>query len=150
MNAAFTGKPHTPNPHVASLKPVGEGVAPPMILVVDDDPGAQGFLSTFLEARGYTVRTASRVEDAIRQLRLSGIDAVVLDVKMPRRSGLDVLTYIRQEPTLRSLPVLILTGAQLTPEEEAVVASRRAYVFYKQEGDLEEFVSYIERLTSAS
>lgn len=122
-------------------------ITPATILVVDDDPDVQGFLRVFLETRGHAVRTASSAADAIRQLRSCQVDAVVLDVRMPGGSGLDVLTFVRSNPKLRQLPSLILTGAPLTPEDELVVTSRRAYVFYKQENYLEEFGTYIDRLT---
>jgi DNA-binding response OmpR family regulator len=125
-------------------------LTPPVVLVVDDDPDVHGFLTTFLTAKGHSVKTASHVEDGIQQLRSGGVDAVVLDVKMPGRSGLDLLSYVRAIPGLQKLPVLILTGAPLSPEEEVIVASGRAYVFYKQEGDLDEFASYLERLTRAA
>ena len=122
-------------------------ITPATILVVDDDPNMHGFLRVFLETRGHTVRTASSAADAIRQLRFCPVDAVVLDVKMPDGSGLDVLTFVRSKSKLRQLPILILTGAALTPEDELIVTSRRAYVFYKQENYLEEFAAYIDRLT---
>lgn len=122
--------------------------APATVLVVDDEPSVHGLLKAQLEERRYAVKTALRVEDAIAVLESAPIHAIVLDVRMPGRSGLDVLTYVRARPELRSLPVLILTGAAFTPEEEAIVTSHRAYVFYKQEKELDEFASYLGRLTS--
>ncbi len=66
---------------------------------------------------------------------------------MPGKSGLDVLTHVRGSARLSKTPVMILTGAAFTPDEEEVVSALRAYVFYKQESDLEEFGSYVSRLT---
>jgi CheY-like chemotaxis protein len=122
---------------------------PGEILVVDDDVSVHRFLMMFLEARGHIVRTASSVDQALAELHASHVDAIVLDVKMPPRSGLDVLKHVREDEILRDLPVLILTGTSFTPDEEALIASLRAYVFYKQESDLDELGSYIERVTPA-
>jgi CheY-like chemotaxis protein len=72
-------------------------------------------------------------DDAISVLAHSIIDAVVLDVRMPRRSGLELLEFIRLDKNLHGFPVLILTGASLTPDEEATIARDSAYVFHKSE-----------------
>lgn len=116
------------------------------ILVVDDEPSIHGFLTDFLQEKGYRVESAASAQDAITLVQRSTVDAIVLDVKMPGRSGLDVLEHVRFDPIHRDVPVLLLTGAALTPEEEAIVTSLRAYVFYKQE-DFTEFSAYIDRLT---
>lgn len=57
-----------------------------MILVVDDEVAVQKLLRHVLEDKGYTVKTAGSVGEAIFVLELGSIDAVVLDVRMPRRS----------------------------------------------------------------
>ena len=119
------------------------------VLVVDDDPAVHSFLSQFLRTRGHAVTGVDAVDKAVAMLERSTFDAVVLDVRMPRRSGLQVLEYVRQHERLKNLPVLIFTGMTLTSEEEAVVAKYGAYVFYKQES-LDEFAGYIDRLTATA
>ena len=74
------------------------------------------------------------------------IDAVVLDVRMPRRSGLELLEFIRLDKHLHGFPVLILTGAALTPGEEAAIARESAYVFYKSE-NLDALALQLDQLT---
>jgi CheY-like chemotaxis protein len=59
--------------------------------------------------------TAGSVGEAISVLERAAIDAIVLDVRMPRRSGLELLEFIRFGERFRDLPVLILTG--VTPLE---------------------------------
>jgi CheY-like chemotaxis protein len=76
-----------------------------------------------------------------------GIDAVVLDVRMPRRPGLELLEFIRFDTKLRDLPVLILTGVTLTPDEEATIVRDSAYIFYKSE-NLESLAIQLDQLTS--
>lgn len=91
--------------------------------------------------------SARTAQAAIELLQARAVDAIVLEVKMPGRSGLDVLRYVRERAQTRELPVFVLTGVPLTPDEEALVGRYRAYVFYKQES-VDELVEYIERLVA--
>ena len=115
------------------------------VLIVDDQIGMLRYLQQFLEARSYHVEIAASVDDAMGVIQ-RGVDAVVLDVRMPRRSGLDLLEFIRANRGLREVPVLILTGATLTADEEAIIARNHGYVFYKSESqDL--LALYLDQLT---
>lgn len=118
----------------------------PTVLVVDDEVSMHGLLTLRFEAQGYHVESATSVDDAIVLLNARTIDAIVLDVNMPGRSGLDLLRFVRAHEKLRNLPVLILTGVTLSPDEEAIVRRNPVYIFYKQES-LEEFDTYLDRLT---
>jgi CheY-like chemotaxis protein len=114
--------------------------------VVDDEPSVHRLLQQFLSAKGYQVTSVAAVDEAIALLAHRHVDALVLDVRMPRRSGLDVLAFVRMNEALRDLPVFILTGATLQPEEEALIASHKAYVFYKPE-HLDFLAEYLARVT---
>ena len=116
------------------------------VLVVDDEVAVQKLLRHFLEEKGYSVKTAGSVGEAISVLEHSVIDAIVLDVRMPRRSGLELLEFIRLDKNLHGFPVLILTGASLTPDEEATIARDSAHVFYKSE-NLESLALQLNNLT---
>lgn len=116
------------------------------VLVVDDEVVVQKLLRHFLEEKGYHVKTAGSVGEAISVLEHGAIDAVVLDVRMPRRPGLELLEFIRLDEKLRDLPVLIFTGVILTPDEEATIARDSAYVFYKSE-NLESLAVQLDQLT---
>jgi CheY-like chemotaxis protein len=117
------------------------------VLVVDDEEGVQILLRHFLEQeKGFNVVTAGSVGEAISVLEHNPIDAVVLDVRMPRRSGLDLLEFIRWNERFRVLPVLILTGAVLTRDEEATIVRDLGYLFYKSE-NLEVLAVQLDELT---
>src|SRR2546425_12017509 len=103
------------------------------VLGVDDEVVVQKLLRHFSEEKGYRVKTANSDGQAISGLDRGTIDAVVLDVRMPRRSGLELLEFMRLDERLRDVPVLIITGVVLTPDEEATLARHRPYVFYKSE-----------------
>ncbi len=80
------------------------------ILVVDDDPAIRQLLTDVLEMEGYQVGVAVDGLSAVREIRASAPDFVVLDVMMPGLDGFGVLSTIRALPG-EPVPVLMLTAA---------------------------------------
>jgi DNA-binding NtrC family response regulator len=78
------------------------------VLVVDDEVYVRESLAAILKRRGCEVRTASGCEEALRGDSLDGLDAVITDLKMPGRDGLDLLKSLGERAP--ALPVLVLTG----------------------------------------
>ncbi|MFI5341413.1 MAG: response regulator [Candidatus Methylomirabilales bacterium] len=68
----------------------------PRILVVDDEPDAVELLQEFLTTKGYAVLTASDGEEALRKVKEERPHAILLDVRMPERNGLEVLKRVRE------------------------------------------------------
>ena len=66
------------------------------VLVVDDEPEAVELLVEFLSSKGYEVLTAADGEEALRRVREDRPHLVLLDIRMPKMSGLDVLRRIRE------------------------------------------------------
>ena len=107
----------------------------PTILVVDDENSVVQWLNRSLHEHGYDPVAAANVDSAIAVLESLKIDAVVLDLRLGDRSGLDVLRYVRASAQLANLPVLILTGVSvLQVDEEETIRKHKAYVIYKPEG----------------
>ena len=108
----------------------------PAVLVVEGDPSVQGPLCRALQHHGFAPLHAGTVEAALKILGQEHIEAVILDLGLPdrmgfKRSGLSLLAYLRFTPDYETLPVLILTGQTLAPEDEDLVRGYRADVFYK-------------------
>lgn len=80
---------------------------PDTILIADDDHELAGLLREFLEQEGFEVRLAHDGEGALEAARAPGLDAVVLDIMMPKRSGIEVLKALRRDSPL---PVIMLTA----------------------------------------
>ncbi len=78
------------------------------ILVVDDEPAVRDSLRRALQLEGYDVELAGDGQEALERLDSEGVDAVVLDVSMPRLDGLAACRRLRS--TGNSLPVLMLTA----------------------------------------
>jgi signal transduction histidine kinase len=81
------------------------------ILVVDDQPANLRTLATLLSRVGYEVATASNGRDALAQADASAPDLILLDMMMPGMDGFAVLAEIRQQASLRGVPVVFLTAA---------------------------------------
>lgn len=82
----------------------------PLILVVEDDPSVRGLLQTLLTAEGYEVNAAS---DGLAGLVKAATDQpalILLDLMMPDLGGLRVLEELRSDPTMASIPVVVVTG----------------------------------------
>ncbi|MEP7097997.1 MAG: response regulator, partial [Dokdonella sp.] len=77
------------------------------ILLADDDVELAQLLRDFLAREGFEVILAHTADDALAAARTETFDALVLDVMMPGRSGLDALRELRRES---ALPVLMLTA----------------------------------------
>lgn len=79
------------------------------ILVVDDSPLTRELLCSLLEATGHEVLTASDGVEGLERLGKEPVDMVVSDLEMPRMDGLEFTRRVKSHPTLRSLPVVIVT-----------------------------------------
>ena len=66
------------------------------VLVVDDEPEAVELLVEFLSSKGYEILTATSGEEALRRVKEDRPHLVLLDIRMPKMSGLEVLKRIRE------------------------------------------------------
>ncbi len=66
------------------------------VLVVDDEPDAVDLLQEFLAGKGYEVVTACNGEEALERVKADRPHVILLDVRMPRMNGLEVLRQVRQ------------------------------------------------------
>jgi DNA-binding response OmpR family regulator len=81
------------------------------ILVADDEPHIRRILATFLEASGFSVDQADDGAVALDLLRgPTPLEMALLDIMMPKYTGLEVLEILRQLPHRETIPVLILTA----------------------------------------
>jgi CheY-like chemotaxis protein len=80
------------------------------ILVVDDLPDNYVLLQTLLESEGYEVEVADSGYAALASITAHPPDLVLLDVMMPEMNGFEVTRYIRQNPSLPFIPILLVTG----------------------------------------
>src|SRR5579863_6605111 len=112
------------------------------ILIIDDEPHLPHQLARFLKKQGYEVYTAPNGETGLLELQKNSIDLVLLDVRLPHMSGLDVLGEIRKSDQV--LPVIMLTA--YGDVHTAVLAMKMGALDYLIKGfDLEELLLLVRR-----
>jgi DNA-binding response OmpR family regulator len=78
------------------------------VLLIEDEPGIVDFVRRGLEAEGFVVEAASDGIEGERMALNGNFDAIVLDLMLPRRSGMDVLESVRR--AMPSVPVIVLSA----------------------------------------
>ncbi len=151
---AYVTKPSTTEELDAALARIREYSQPrrKRLLLVEDNPAEQ--LST-QELLGYEDIDIDVVESggaALRALSEATYDCAVLDLRLPDMSGFDVLTQLRDSATLKDLPVVVFTGRDLTPEEDAQLHTLARSVVIKDvespERLLDETALFLHRVIS--
>jgi twitching motility two-component system response regulator PilH len=80
------------------------------VLIVDDDPDVRLFSITVLEENGYNPIEATNGEEGMQIIRKEQPDLVILDVLMPRESGIRLYRQMKSDNKLGKIPVIILSG----------------------------------------
>jgi two-component system, OmpR family, phosphate regulon response regulator PhoB len=80
------------------------------VLIVDDDPDVRLFNSTVVEENGYTPVEASNGEEALQIIQKEAPALVLLDVLMPKQSGIRFYRVLKTEKAFMGIPVIILSG----------------------------------------
>jgi CheY-like chemotaxis protein len=105
------------------------GSARPTILIADDEPSIRETAGYILESEGYTVLLAANGEEALSLIRSRRPAAVLLDIEMPRKDGLQVCREVKADPALRSTHIILLTArGQKKDELEGLAAGADAYL----------------------
>jgi DNA-binding response OmpR family regulator len=80
------------------------------VLIAEDEPSILEALSFVLQRAGWNIGAVMDGEAVMEAVRNFQPRVLILDIMMPKRSGFEVLKQIRAEPTMRGLPVLVLTA----------------------------------------
>lgn len=127
---------------------------PFQILLVEDSPDDILLIRRALETkpRKYTMNIVTDGDQATAYLDRLGEyasvpqpDLVLLDLKMPKKDGRHVLAEIRANPTLKHIPVIILTSAD-TEDDSFITYAGHANSYVKKSIDLAEFTEVIRRM----
>ena len=96
------------------------------VLLVEDDRSARRYLEVALQRSGYKVITASDGLEAMKVALSTPIDVVITDAVMPNLSGQELARFLRQNPKLDKVPIVLLTGRQnktaATSDDESIDA----------------------------
>jgi CheY-like chemotaxis protein len=152
----------TPAPSVASVWPkpihqsalveriaalVPEGQERARVLVVDDDPHVAEIVRALVEPSGYRVVAAASGKRGLELARASPPDVAVVDLVMPDMSGFDVVDALHEDARTRSVPIIVLTAADVTDEERARLKLRVKALAEKGNLTRDELVAAVDRAT---
>jgi HAMP domain-containing protein/CheY-like chemotaxis protein/signal transduction histidine kinase len=118
---SFVSKPTTPEGVKAALGRIKEYAMPrrKRLLVVEDNPAEQMSISELLGHDDVEIETAGTGQGALDTLRRQPADCVVLDLRLPDMTGFEVLEELAADEQLSEVPVVVFTGRELSPEEDA-------------------------------
>ncbi|HMD19925.1 MAG TPA: response regulator, partial [Alloacidobacterium sp.] len=118
---SFVTKPTTTDGLEAALMKIMEfcRARRKRLLVVEDNPAEQMTIRELLGYDDIDVCVASTGAEALRMVAEEQIDCVVLDLRLPDMTGFDVLEKLGETPASSDLPVVVFTGKDLSPEEDA-------------------------------
>ena len=118
---SYVTKPATPEQLEMALSRIKEYTMPrrKRLLVVEDNPAEQLSIRELLGYEDIDVELAATGSEALAALDDQPFDCVVLDLRLPDMSGFEILERFRDTPMLSHLPVVVFTGKDLSPEEDA-------------------------------
>ena len=80
------------------------------VLIVDDDPDVRTFNITVAEEAGHTTDFATNGEEGLNKIKAQKPDLVILDVLMPRQSGIRLYRELKTDKKLKNVRVILLSG----------------------------------------
>jgi len=115
------------------------------ILVVDDNPADLRLTQKMIENGGnYHVTAVENGRDALESLTNSVPDMIILDLFMPGLNGFDLLEIFKGDPKFSQIPVIILTGADLSSEQQKQLSNFGKHLFSKGALKEKDLLVYIE------
>jgi CheY-like chemotaxis protein/HAMP domain-containing protein/putative methionine-R-sulfoxide reductase with GAF domain len=122
------------------------------LLVVEDNPAEQMSIRELLGYDDIHVQAVGTGNEALGVMRENAPDCVVLDLRLPDMSGFDLLEKIRDDASLSDLPVVVFTGRELSPDEDAQLHTMARSVVVKgvesPERLLDETALFLHRVVS--
>ena len=114
----------------------------PRILLVDDDTTALDLMCEILSEKDYEVDTSSSVDEAVEKLKSQHYHALITDLKMPGKSGIELLEYMVS--TYPDIPVIMLT-AYGTIQTAVEALKKGAFDYIAKPVQLEELALVLEK-----
>jgi CheY-like chemotaxis protein/signal transduction histidine kinase len=118
---AFVNKPTTRDGLAEAIDRIRDFARPRRkhLLIVEDEPAQQLSIRALLDYDDIDVDVVSTGEDALAAIDNQSYDCVVLDLRLPDMTGFELLEQLSQSDSRNELPVVVFTGKDLSPEEDA-------------------------------
>ena len=116
------------------------------VLVVEDDVNTRGLLRNMLEKEGWKVSEAENGRVALRYLQNARPSLILLDLMMPEMDGFRLVEELRGRKTCRSIPIVVLTAKDITPEDRLRLDGYVEKILEKGKYTREELLSEVRDL----
>ena len=116
------------------------------VLVVEDEPDAAELFAEMMRVNGFRVIKMFSSTPAISMIAQEKPDVVILDVMMPDVSGLEVLRFMRREPELKDIPVIVVSAKSMPSDIRTGMEAGASMYLTKPVGYLD-LKHAVERLT---
>jgi DNA-binding response OmpR family regulator len=117
------------------------------VLVIEDDPWTRTITTALLAGEGFAVAEAKNGEEGLKLARAHSPNAILLDLALPTKSGLDVLRELKADLDTHDIPVIIVSAyGSLMNETDAHSATG----VIQKPFDYDDLVRQVERATSRS
>lgn len=104
------------------------------ILVADDEDDLRQVIKDMFKGLDYEMVFVRNGEEAIRKLSEIKLDLAILDISMPKHSGYEVSNYMKHDPVLKHIPIIILSAYTRDKQgEQASVANRYMHKPFQQD-----------------
>jgi len=101
----------------------------PTVLYVEDNEYNRKIVRQLLSRTSYRLREAADGEAALGMVREERPDLILMDVQLPRMSGLDVTRALRTDPATADVPIIVVTSFALSGDDQrALAAGASAYI----------------------
>ena len=107
------------------------------VIVIEDEPEAAELFSEMMRVSGFRVVKLSSSTPAMETILNEKPDVVLLDVMMPDISGLEVLNYMRREPSLENIPVVVISAKGMPADIRSAMDAGATLYLTKPVGFLE-------------
>jgi two-component system, OmpR family, alkaline phosphatase synthesis response regulator PhoP len=119
------------------------------ILLVEDDRFLRRACEASLRQLGFTVIAAADGEEGLRQARAEHPDLILLDLLMPKLTGVEVLRALKADPETKAIPVLILSNSSREQDVSEVISLGAVDYWVKADLSLKELGDRVARLLEA-
>jgi CheY-like chemotaxis protein/anti-sigma regulatory factor (Ser/Thr protein kinase) len=146
--AESLSKPVHPDQLMAVFRRLGIVSRAYPVLIVEDDTVNRGLLRKMLERTGFRVEEAENGRIALDLLESEQPAVVLLDLMLPEVDGFELLARIRERRDLRDVPVVVITGRDLTDGDRERFSDNVRDVLQKGKYSREELVAHVRELIS--
>src|SRR5258706_11016380 len=116
------------------------------VMIIEDEPDAAEMFAEMMRVKGFRIVKMFSSGPAIAMISQEKPDAIILDLMMPDISGLEVLRYIRREPDLASIPVIIVSAKSM-PSDIKIGLEAGATIYLTKPVGFRHLIKAVEKVT---